>query len=369
MMTRPYAFFIATVLAALATPCVAQPIPCATPAPAPCQVVMTQLDNPRDLAFGPEGALYVAEAGRGGDGPCFFANLQTYCYGPSGAVTRLWRQEQKRVVTGLPSMAAPGTGFRAEGANGISFHGRGGGYIAIGLETDPRRRSELGEAGAYFARLVRFTPNGGWNFVADLGQFEIDNNPVGGPTRVDSNPFRVLVEPAGQLVVDAGGNDLLRVAANGEISLLATFPSKFERPVDSVPTKVVVGPDGAYYVSELSGNPFTPGAANIYRVVPGEAPSVFLSGFKTVIDIAFTENGNLYVLEHSKDTTPGIGSPGTLKRVELAGCATAPNLCPRTIVRMGLRRPTSIALGLAGEVYITVNGLDAGLGEVWRIDP
>ena len=30
--------------------------------------VMSGLDNPRHLAFGPEGALYVAEAGRGGSG-------------------------------------------------------------------------------------------------------------------------------------------------------------------------------------------------------------------------------------------------------------------------------------------------------------
>ena len=72
-MKKLYAFFIATGLAALAIPSVAQPIPCPIPAPAPCRVVMTGLDNPRDLAFGPEGALYVAEAGRGGDGPCFFA--------------------------------------------------------------------------------------------------------------------------------------------------------------------------------------------------------------------------------------------------------------------------------------------------------
>jgi len=31
-------------------------------------VVMSGLDSPRGLAFGPEGALYVAEAGRGGFG-------------------------------------------------------------------------------------------------------------------------------------------------------------------------------------------------------------------------------------------------------------------------------------------------------------
>jgi hypothetical protein len=35
---------------------------------------------------------------------------------------------------------------------------------------------------------------------------------------------------------------------------------------------VVVGPDGAYYVSQLTGFPFPVGAANVYRVVPGSAP-------------------------------------------------------------------------------------------------
>jgi len=187
-----FAWFAATMIAVLSIPCFAQPIPCEEPAPAPCQVVMTGLDNPRDLAFGPEGALYVAEAGRGGNGPTFFSNQQLNCYGPSGAVTRFWRGEQEQVVTGLPSMAACGTGFRAVGPTGISFHGRGGGYATIGLEADPRRRSEMGDVGAYFARLVRFQPNGDWKFVADIGQYEIDNNPVGGPERVDSNPFRTV---------------------------------------------------------------------------------------------------------------------------------------------------------------------------------
>lgn len=33
-------------------------------------VIASGLDNPRGLAFGPEGGLYVAESGRGGPGPC-----------------------------------------------------------------------------------------------------------------------------------------------------------------------------------------------------------------------------------------------------------------------------------------------------------
>src|SRR5262245_33856345 len=117
-MTRRTAFRLlvaaATLLAALAT---------ATPAGAQSSVetVATGLDNPRGLAFGPGGQLYVAEAGRGGDGPCFIGPEGPSCFGLSGAVTRvdLKRGEQARVLTGLPSYAADGTAGTPEGSSAI----------------------------------------------------------------------------------------------------------------------------------------------------------------------------------------------------------------------------------------------------------
>ena len=77
--------------------------------------------------------------------------------------------------------------------------------------------------------------------------------------------------PGHQLVTDAGGNSLLDVRADGSISTVTTFPKVIGGfgPADPVPTEVVLGPDGAYYVSTLTGIPFTPGAAVIFRVVPG----------------------------------------------------------------------------------------------------
>jgi hypothetical protein len=49
--------------------------------------------------------------------------------------------------------------------------------------------------------------------------------------------------------------------------------------MQAVPTSVVKGPDGAYYVGQLTGFPFPVGGANVFRVVPGHDPEVFAGGF------------------------------------------------------------------------------------------
>ena len=71
-------------------------------------VIASGLDNPRGLAFGPDGALYVAEAGRGGTSTLcdVGGNGQPRCYGPTGAITRITGiGVHDRIVTGLPSLA------------------------------------------------------------------------------------------------------------------------------------------------------------------------------------------------------------------------------------------------------------------------
>jgi len=48
---------------------------------------------------------------------------------------------------------------------------------------------------------------------------------------------------------------------------------------------------------------------------------------------------------------------GALKRVELNGCTTAPNDCPRLEVVSGLNRPTSVAIAPDGSIYV-IDGHD-----------
>ena len=193
--------------------------------------------------------------------------------------------------------------------------------------------------------------------VADVSAYEATANPDGNV--IDTNPYGVLAEPGKRIVTDAGGNSLLEVDANGSISTLAVFPARPGRSTDAVPTAVVVGPDGAYYVSELTGVPFADGAARVYRVVPGQSPTVYLSGFKTIIDLTFGPDGSLFVLQHATGATFFSG-PGQLIKV-------APN-GTRTVVVSGLSRPSSVAVDDDGTIFISNRGTSVGTGEVLRVN-
>jgi hypothetical protein len=95
--------------------------------------------------------------------------------------------------------------------------------------------------------------------------------------------------------------------------------------------------------------------------VPGQAPQVYCSGFSFIIDIAFDESGNLYVLENASGLGgPFKGTPGQLLRVG--------SDCSKTPVATGLPAPTSVVIGPDGNAYLSIFGTSAAVGEVVRVD-
>lgn len=355
------------------------------------EVVASGLDNPRGLDFGPWGALYVAEAGRGGEGPCIGSveeeGLQ--CVGASGAITKVWHGKQRRVLEGLPSIAAQGSpatpespevlaGSDALGPNDISFSGFRA-YFPVGLGGDPALRDdELGPLGPEFGQLYKASPFGRVRAVADLAAFEAAENPDQDQpdgAEPNSNPASVLARPGRQYVVDAGGNDLLKVGPTGRIRALAVFPERLvpappgipdlppELSMQAVPTAVVRGPDHALYVSQLTGFPFPVGGASIYRVDKrGGEPEVYASGFTNVTDLAFGPDGSLYVVEIA---TNGIlsGDPtGALKRIAPDGSVS------EDLANGELEAPYGVTVSRKGRIYVSTHSTEPGAGEVVRVD-
>jgi hypothetical protein len=352
----------------------------AAAAPPPqLKVVATHLNNPRKLFVGRDGALYVVEAGIGGRDKCLVSGGTPTCVGMTGAIAKIAGGAPQRVVTRLWS-GARRNGQQAQGPADVLVRGKTYYVLLQNGTIDPRGVNSLGPDGAAAGDLIQ-TPAGAAQpaVVFNFAAFEAANNPdrgrgpgaqFGSPP-IDSDPYALASYRGGFAVADAAGNDLLWIRPNGKVSLLAVFPTQTVRlsradakkigappsmtsiPVQSVPSSLAVGPDGALYVGELTGVPFKPGTARVWRVVPGRKPTVYASGFTTISDLAF-DGRDLLVLELSTKGLLAGRSPGALIRLR-------PNGERRVLASTGLLYPTGIAVRNR-TIYISNNGLFPATG-------
>jgi hypothetical protein len=337
------------------------------------KVVASGLDNPRGIALAKNGDIWIAEAGKGGAGPCFPGEEGSdACFGNSGAFTLVHKGAQKRVVTGLPSIADKGTGNNATGAHDVIVNGKKVTGL-IGSGGNPDQRASL--PGAELAgHVVKIDPWTGkvWPFV-DLLQYEADNDPDKTGI-IDSDAYGIAQVHGGFVVADAAGNDVLGVDYHKHIKTLAVFPSVMvaappflglpagtQIPMEAVPTSVAVRPkDPNLYVGQLTGFPFPAGAANVWGVKPDGSTFVYASGFTNIIDIAWGPKGALYVREISSNGLTSGDPAGALIKVW-------PNGKKDVVASTGLVAPTAVAIAKDGSVYVSNYGTSAGTGTVVNI--
>lgn len=335
------------------------------------QVVAEGLDTPRGVVYDKRNRrVLVAEAGQaaGNDGPCApGAGGAIWCSGRTSAIYQYSERRPShsgRMVSDLPSIRAEDNSA-VLGVHDIALGRHGELNVVFGLSGRQSFRDALGPDGANLATTATIDRRGNLHPVGDLAAFEEVNNPD--TLRVDSDPFGIMADDDGSMVVaDAGSNGVLRVAADGTVSLLAN-PAPRVLPDDpdyeSVPTSVVRGPDGAYYFTELTAYPNVPETARVLRFRPGQEPQVYEQGFTSLVDLLFDERGRLIVLELSKNGiyNPGDTRTGRLIRVERDGSHTV-------LAEQGLENPGGVAMAGPGEFYVTNRSADAGdTGQLLKI--
>ncbi len=339
----------------------------AAPSPPTPTVVASGLANPRQLTVGPKGELYVAEAGRGGTTNC--QQTQEFgrvCLGLTGALAKVGtRGKVSRVVTGLPStVSASG---EATGPSDVAFSGPHRFALVIGLAGTPSYRSAFGRTAQLLGTVatgdLRRHRSRPLSKAFDIAGYEATHSPDRGG--VDSNGTGIARARNGWVVADAGGNDVVSTRRRGgTVAVLPSIPTTKPGPVpvgslaQSVPTDVVRGPDGAYYVSELVGFPFEKGSASIWRIMPGRTPTRYATGLTNVTSLAFDRRGQLYAVELASE---GLltGPTGTVVKVTRGGST-------HQVVAGGLFAPYGVAIR-GRDAYVTTGSVSPTQGQVIRV--
>jgi hypothetical protein len=320
--------------------------------------VASGFDNPRGLAFGEDGQLFVAEAGKGGPtcipgGP----GGQNICPGLTSAVSVITGEgDHHRIVSGLASVSDKG-GFFATGADGLSWEEDSGLVTVIAgcpqqLDQVPPGVFDPAVVAGGKAQLgqVMRIDDGKFHATAAVGKFDwnwsLTHTNLVANQFPDCNPYGILADEHDQWVVDAATNTLDHVTSEGHVEISAFFPNP---PVsDAVPTCVAQGPDGALYVGELTGGGNQPGASVVWRVDINKehpTPTAWARGLTAVTGCGFF-GGSFYATEFS---TLGLdnAAPGTGAVVRVPAHSKSP-----VMVASGLSFPNGFAAN-GDSIYVS----------------
>jgi hypothetical protein len=332
-------------------------------------VVATGLNNPRGLAFSENGALYVAEGGKGGSastvGQCTQAEgVGPYTGGFTASISRISRHGTTTVVaSGLPSSQTnKATGSLVSGVADVAF-GREDKLFAL-----------ISGAGCShglkgtFNEIVQVHQDGSVTTVANLSAFlkshpvaNPDNNPKTGDFEPDGTWYSFVTAGRGFYAVEPNHQELDKITGDGHVRRIIDFSQFFPGNTDWRGPTAMTSRGGSLYIGTLTPFPAKAGAAEVFKVNPRTGDfSVFASGLSTVLGLAFGEDGALYVLEMSVQNGGPAPATGEVVRIKHGH---------QTLIASGLNFPTGMTVAPDGNLYASVNGFGAppGTGQVVRI--
>jgi hypothetical protein len=317
-------------------------------------VYASGFNNPRGLKFGPDGDLYVVEAGLGGDHEPTFcvpdppSPFDPYVSGYTGRITKIdSRTKEKTIVADLLPSTIDNTNT-VLGPVDVAFIGKTL-YVVV-----------FAGCARFFedvpTSVVRVNHDGTWEVIANLSQF-FRNNPTQEPPDDDFEPDGApngMVAVQGALyIVEANSGQLIRVRTNGDIRRIADLSKNH-------PTPASIAYNGDFYVGTF-GSAGTNFLGEVYKVTASGKKQVVASGLAAVVGIA-AHRGKLYVLESLDPFGSGAGRVSRLSRFGKKD--------KLKVIAEGLTFPTAMTMGRDGNLYVSNKGYAFGEreGEVVRIE-
>ncbi len=327
-------------------------------------VVASGLNNPRGMSFGPDGKLYVLEAGVGtpSDSPDaanapvipFIPGLVSERGGYTGSITKVDITSpaggQDRIYTGLPSFREfnPTTGqdrIISIGANALTITADGTAYIASGGGLAPETAVAVGPIADGLKGVLKLTGL----FGADPSQatytpefdalaYATANGTDGAVTlfNTESNLYDIVQGSDGKLyTIDAARNVLYGVSSDGSTLESATVLQK-QPPVLTPPQYAAVvaggGDPSAEYAAEIAN--ITYKNANSLPNVPGNLPVVAGSASSSTAGTGFappmvgtaapSTDGTATATTGGSSAAPPTNSPANATIDPSTGLAVAP---------------------------------------------
>jgi hypothetical protein len=307
------------------------------------------LHQPRGLSFGPDGVLYVAEAGWSGPGQAPVP----------GRVSAVSARDQTQVrLDGLPAAGAAQPLFAQSGPGALTADSAGS-LLFLGPDDARPQGSLLRLPAEGAAEPLPLTPDGagGAGPVAAAWGALFDAAPAAGTPTAGGAAVGTLsaVLPLANLLVRVD-------PATGRAVPVTPFIAA--GGANPLPTSVARHPDGTLVVTHFGAEPYPAAGQSptgrVVQVAPDGRWQPVYEGLRFPIAAAFAPNGLLYVVEFASgyDAANRRFLPGSGRVLALGPEARQ----RRTVIR-DVDYPTAIAFSPGGDLYVTEGGIFRGPGE------